>query len=364
MRPAILLLFALLIPAGFLTAQNKIDTGELNGANYRIDMPANWNGTLIMYCHGYAATPGRFNDRPIPLAEVFVSQGYAVAQSGYASGGWTVKEAFENTEELQRFFLRKYGPAKEVFIMGHSMGGFLTMMTMERTAGEYKGGLALCGPLSSSTEFMNRGAFDGYVLFDYYFPGILPDPARILEIKQPTGLRDTILAALKTKPEAAQALVRYGHLKSEMDLANDTVFAYGMIRELTQRAGGLPFENQDMVYTIEGDYNTLNDNIKRYKAAPQAAAYIAAWYTPTGNLTAPMLAVHTTYDPLVPTWIPDRYIGLTRTAGASSRFVQQYVKHDGHCVITPQETLDAFKELKAWTDGGRVPQGGIVPSAK
>ena len=129
MRPAILLLFAFLAPACFLSAQSKIDLGELNGANYRIDMPANWNGGLIMYCHGYSGTPGRFTDKPIALVDAFTSLGYAVSQSGYVAGGWTVKEASENTAELQRFFLRKYGAAKEVFIIGHSMGGFLTTVS-------------------------------------------------------------------------------------------------------------------------------------------------------------------------------------------------------------------------------------------
>lgn len=362
-RAAFLPFFALWAALN-LPAQTKPDLGELNGAGYRIDMPAQWNGTLIMYCHGYRSSPERFNEKPLPEVDVFLAQGYAVAQSAYAATGYAVKEAFENTEELQRFFVRKYGPAKEVFLMGHSMGGFLTMMAMERTSGEYKGGLALCGPLSSATEFMNRGAFDGYVLLDHFFPGILPDPAHILESQPPARLRDTILAALQTKPEATAALVRYSHLKSATDLANDAVFAYGMMRELTQRAGGLPFENQDVVYTVEGDSNKLNDTIKRYKADPKAAAYIATWYTPTGRLHAPMLAVHTTYDPLVPTWIPNSYIGLTRTAGSSSLFVQQYVKHDGHCAITPQESLDAFQELRAWANGGRRPLGGTVPASK
>ena len=116
-----------------------------------------------------------------------------------------------------------------------------------------------------------------------------------------------------------------------------------------------------MVYTVEGDYNAVNDGVKRYKADPKAAAYLAAWYTPTGHLTGPMLAVHTTYDPLVPTSIPNRYLALTRIAGSSDLFVQQYAKHDGHCAIGGPETITAFQELTRWADGGKMPAGGLVP---
>ena len=361
MRTLLLLFFAT-AASPLLYSQRKIEIGDLNGAKYRIDMPDKWNGGLIMYCHGYAQKPVSFDEKPNPLAEGFASLGYAVAQSGYVTGGWAVKEAIENTEELRRFFLRKYGTVKETYLMGHSMGGFMTMLMMERLAGDYKAGLALCGPLSSSTEFMNRGAFDGHVVFDFYFPGVLPDPNHVLEFQGWNGLKEKVLEAMKSKPEAAETVRRFGGQKSVEDLAGIVVFDAALIREMTVRAGGMPFDNRNVVYTLDGDYNALNDGVKRYSADPKAAAYLSAWYTPTGHLTAPMLAVHTTYDPLVPTWIPDRYLALTRTAGSSNLFVQQYVKHDGHCQISGPETVAAFEELKRWADGGPAPLGGTVPS--
>ena len=63
------------------------ETGDINGAKFRIDMPANWNGGLVMYCHGYNPKPGVFDEKPNPFLNVFLDQGYAVAQSGYAAGG-------------------------------------------------------------------------------------------------------------------------------------------------------------------------------------------------------------------------------------------------------------------------------------
>ncbi|PYX36928.1 MAG: hypothetical protein DMG81_15120 [Acidobacteria bacterium] len=71
-----------------------------------------------------------------------------------------------------------------------------------------------------------------------------------------------------------------------------------------------------------------------------------------------MLAIHTTYDPLVPPAIPNQYALLTREAGAGDLFVQQYVKHGGHCQITAEETQKGFQELKRWKDSHQAPHPG------
>jgi len=158
----------------------KVEIGEINGAKFRIDIPENWNGSLVMYCHGYSATPGEFKDGKLPpVLAVFTEQGYALAESGYAAGGWAIQEAVEDTEALRRYFVGKYGQPKETFVTGHSRGGFLTMLFMERFPTTYDAGLALCGPLAPTTYFIERGAFDLRVVFDYYFPGALPRPDKV-----------------------------------------------------------------------------------------------------------------------------------------------------------------------------------------
>ena len=165
----------------------KTELGDLNGAKFRIDIPENWNGGLVIYCHGYSAEPVTYKDSKLPpLFAVFTAQGYALAQSGYAAGGWAVQEAVTDTESLRRYFLTKYGKPKETFITGHSMGGLLTMLLMERFPTNYDAGLPLCGPLAPANYFMARGAFDARVVFDYYFPGALPAPDQV-----PADFRNT-----------------------------------------------------------------------------------------------------------------------------------------------------------------------------
>lgn len=344
----------------FCWAEPKLETGEINGAKFRIDVPEKWNGGLVMYCHGYSPKPVSYDNPKIaPQMAVFLDAGYAVAQSGYAAGGWAIQEAITDTESLRRYFIKKYGPVKETYITGHSMGGFLTMLLMETQPSVYDAGLPFCGPLAPTNFFMARGAFDGRVIFDYYFPGLLPNPSNVdKEFQNTPEIQKKIEAALEAAPEKAEILRRRDGFKNNKDMAGVLAFVTYLFKELQERSGGNPFDNRNTIYGGTPDDNAVNAGVKRYAADQKAAAYLRNYYTPTGHVTKPMLAVHTSYDPLVPTWVPDYYEVLAEQAGSARNFVQQYVKHDGHCVILPNEMAKAFSELREWKSSGVRPQGG------
>jgi pimeloyl-ACP methyl ester carboxylesterase len=358
------LLSALLlgIAIGYAAPGPKLEVGELNGARFRIDIPENWNGGLVVYCHGYSADPVKYKeDKLPPLFAVFTNQGYALAQSGYAAGGWAIEEAVNDTESLRRYFTAKYGKPKETFITGHSMGGFLTMMLMERFPTTYDAGLALCGPLAPTNYFMSRGAFDGRVVFDFYFPGVLPAPDNVPpDFKgSPDRVKD-LIGMLDAQPDKSAALRRFTGVHNNQDLGSTLVFITAMLGELRQRSGGNPFDNRDVIYESSDDYNALNRGVKRYTADAKAAEYVRTWYTPTGKLFHPMLAIHTTYDPLVPVRIPAMYPGIAELAGAKDNFVQEFVEHDGHCTILAPEIARGFSALREWKNSGVRPPSGLL----
>src|SRR5271168_869981 len=228
---------ACLVFAALATAAPKTETGAINGAAFRIDVPENWNHGLVVYCHGYNATPVTYSDPKLaPFLQVFIDQGYAVAQSGYAAGGWAVQEGIVDTESLRRYFVSKYGQPAETFITGHSMGGFLTMMLMETYPATYDAGLPLCGPLAAADLFMARGAFDSYVLFNHYFPGLLPEPGKIPKnFANTRDLQKKVEQSLDAAQEKAASLRHFhdSNLKSNRDLAGTTVFIAYLIKELT-----------------------------------------------------------------------------------------------------------------------------------
>jgi pimeloyl-ACP methyl ester carboxylesterase len=354
----ILLALLLFTAAGW--SEIKVETGEINGARFRIDMPEKWNGGLVMYCHGYAVVPGRFdNTKPNPVMDVFLKEAYAVAQSGYAAGGWAIQEAVEDTEALRRYFSRKYGSPKETFVTGHSMGGFLTMMLLETFPNSYDGGLALCGPLAPASWFMTRRLFDMRVVFDYFFPGALPGPVKIpADYAVSEARNDSIEKLLDSKPGQSAAVRRWTGLRNNKEAAATLVFFTYLLKELEERAGGNPFDNRNTIYEGAEDDNALNDSVVRYGSDARAEAYLERYYTPSGHLTRPMLAIHTTYDPLVPPWVTNMYATLTARGDGDAFFVQQYVKHAGHCAILPAEIGKGFEQLRQWTAVGKRPPSG------
>ena len=101
--------------------------------------------------------------------------------------------------------------------------------------------------------------------------------------------------------------------------------------------------------------------MKRYTANDSALGYLKSWYTPTGILLKPTLAVHTTYDPIIPADSVRVYADLVQRNGSGGNFVQQYVNADGHCHFSDAETMAALDELIQWKHNGVRPDGGVVP---
>lgn len=353
-------LLSAILTVALCLAQPKLETGEINGAKFRIDVPESWNGGLVMYCHGYSANPGSYdNPKPNPVLNVFLNAGYAVAQSGYAAGGWAIQEAVQDTQALRRYFARKYGAPMETYVTGHSMGGFLTVTLLEMFPNDYDGGLALCGPLAPGTVLMGRRVFDLRVVFDYYFPGALPPPDKVpADYAMNRALNQEIQELLDGKPEAAERLRRYSGVKTNKELAATLVFFTYILKDLQQRGGGNPFDNRNIIYEGTGDDNALNDGVKRYEADPGAVEYLRRYYTFTGRLKRPVLAIQTTYDALVPAWVTNTYNTIAELGGSESMFVQQYVKRDGHCAILPAEIERGLSQLRQWKANGIRPPAG------
>ncbi len=343
---------------GSLAAPAATEIGEINGAAFRIDTPENWNGSLVMYCHGYNAQPVKYKEGPPnALAKTFLDRGFAVAQSGYASGGWAVAEAITDTESLRRYFVTKYGQPKETWVAGHSMGGLITVALMEKYPTIYRGGLPLCGVLDGAYRFF-QSVFASAVLFDHYFPNQLPN---LVEGKPSGEGRERVKAivqALEAEPAKAEVLRRRDGFKSNEHLATAMYGAAGAFAELRSRAGGNPFSNAGLVYTGTLDDNAVNAAIRRHEAKPEAAAYVRAHYAPTGQIERPMLAVHTTYDPTVPPAVANGYLATAAEAGNAGLFAQHFVRRDGHCQISAAETAAAFDELRNWANGGSKPTPG------
>ncbi|MCL6506992.1 MAG: hypothetical protein K6T59_08200, partial [Bryobacteraceae bacterium] len=206
---------------------------------------------------------------------------------------------------------------------------------------------------------MSRRVFDLRVVFDYFFPGALPGPVKVpADYVMSPALTEDILKRLEANPEKAAEVRRYSGIRSNKELAGAMVFFTYILKEIQERAGGNPFDNRNVLYEGTSDDNALNDGVSRYEADPRAAEYLRNYYTLTGKLTRPVLAIQTTYDPLIPAWVTNTYTTLAEMNGGAAWFVQQYVKRDGHCAILPAEVGRGFEQLRQWKQAGKRPAAG------
>lgn len=343
---------------GVAQAAASSDNAVLDGVAYRIDIPAEWNHELVVYYHGYSLEPITFEDTLSPLFEPFLQRHYAVLQSAYSQTGWAVEQGFADTEKLRRYFEKKYGTPKRTFVTGMSMGGTLTVMTIEKKPDVYAGALSLCGALEPSSRMLQRD-FALIAAFDYYFPHLLgaldPVPA---DFKPTDALIAKINHAFAQNPAALHDLLHLYGAADEKNFAPVIAFIIADTQEMQRRAGPHPFNNADLIYTGTSNDFALNDGVKRYHSDAKSAAYVARWYTPSGELTRPMLALHDSGDPLVPASTAFEYALSAQRAGHGENFVQQYVNHEGHCVFTQVEIGAAFDELVKWVDAGTRPDAG------
>lgn len=340
----------------------KVDAGKINGAPYRIEIPAAWNKGLVIYCHGYEVkgTPAGNADHPFAKAirNVFLSRGFAFAESAYSTQGWAVREAVEDTEAMRRYFVTTYGQPRETIVTGHSMGAVISLATVERFPEVYDGAMPMCGPLSPILDFVQERVFDVLVTFEFYFPGVVASPIDIpADFKFTPAGSEKVRAAVQAAPEKAAMFARRYNVKvSELHLVLS--FFQEVLRELKQRAGGNAVDNRNTIYSGFDDDAAVNRGVKRYAADEKARDYIRRYYTPTGRISDPVLTVHTTYDPLIPGRDVNYYNVIAGLAGTQDMFVQKFVVADGHCNINAARTGAAFDSLLIWIREKKRPAAG------
>ena len=370
--PALVLLTAALSAHGAL-AQQTI-TGSAGGALYEFLVPLPWNGQLVVYAHGYTdpAAPVAIPNSP-PEQQIYqalTSQGFAVAITSYSQNGWAVKEGAQDTSQLRDLFAANVGKPSRTYLIGVSMGGLITLDLVEHPPAKYDGALAVCGVVGGPrVQFQHNG--DGRVVFDYFFPGVLPgnllnSPKLDYSPGSPTfNLVFGALAAGLGSPgqptlQYASVLGLTGSTIPEI-LYSGAILAVTNFNELLTRTHGHNFyDNTRTVYTGSLNDAALNANVQRFSSEPDAVNYLTKYYTPTGALGIPLVTLHTTQDPTVPFSEESLYAAVVAHAAASNFLVQQSVSRYGHCNVKAGELLNSFGGLLGWVNYGIKPAGGDV----
>lgn len=322
--------------------------GELQGAPWRLDVPDHWNGELVMLAHGYEPV-GVPRASPMAAADstqALLDAGYAVAQSAYSSQGWAVADAVTDMERLRQHATTELKQVRRTWMLGFSMGGAVTVASLEQHPQHYSGGVSLCGA-NLPGETLANDLLTTLVAFDYFFPkaeglpadGLLSPEAGALP---QMALYQGIAAALATNPEAAAQLAT--RLQVAPDALAGAISLHAMIlHELATRAGGLPVGNVGKLYSGFGNDAAFNVGVRRVKATPAAQEYVRTKLALSGALRRPLVVQYNQDDPSIVPHMQAVYPQLVARAKATAQLRTLPPAGEGHCGFTPAQVVDAVK---------------------
>lgn len=378
-------------PPGYFVDESKLPFAQLpgtattrwwgvhNGAGYRIEVPANWNGELVLYAHGYAGTGLELTVSNPSIRSYLISEGFAWAASSYSKNGYDVKQGVKDTHALGALFRGLVGDPQRTYLMGHSMGGHITGVAIEQYPAAYAGALPMCGVMGDVE------------LFDYFldynllaqalagWPAEFPAPSDYLTSVVPVvkaALAASFPAGLNSEGEKLKAATELltGGDRPTFDLgwtvwnANDFLFGLGVGDGTVGVAPGVVAGNIDTVYQLDADPGlsedeaALNNDILRVASDPQGVHPNGLANVPSvqGNPSIPVISLHTLGDLFVPFSMEQIYARRVAANGASDLLVSRAIRDVGHCGFTNGEQVAAFADLVDWVENGVKPAGDDI----
>jgi pimeloyl-ACP methyl ester carboxylesterase len=405
-------LFVSLVVAAFaiamapITAAASVNTvpGTLpDGATYLLQVPSNWNGTLLLYSHGYV-TPGSPNparDVGDPITGSFLlGEGYALAGSSYATTGWALEQAIPDQIATLDAFTAAFGAPTRTIAWGHSLGGIITAGLLQTHPDRFDGALPMCGVVAGGVGVWNEGLDAEFVIKTLLAP---TSGLQLVNVTYPAltnlGTAEGILFAAQATPQGRARIAlaaAVGDLPgwinpttaepAATDFATqeanqfawmtqvDGPFLFWLRGEMEARAGGNPSWNTGVNYSqqlgrsidnaevqalyqqaglsLDGDLAALAAG-PRVSADPGAVDYLTANIVFDGNLSGkPVLTIHTTGDGLVLNSDEHAYRSVVQDAKDSQLLRQAFVHRAGHCTFSPAETVAAVHALVTRLDTG------------
>ncbi|WP_092203035.1 hypothetical protein [Blastococcus tunisiensis] len=391
-------------PSGPRHIEGTVDDGA---TAWVADVPADWNGTVLLYGHGYR--PSFFPIPPTPenapddaTRQALLDRGYALVGSSYERGGWTLDTAAEDQLQTLDAFRAAVGEPSRVLAVGTSMGGLVTGQLAEMPGAPIDGALPTCGLMHGGVDLLNYQLDGAHAIAQLLVPegsdvrladyggdlaavnaaaSTLTD-AVVAAQDDPAGrARIALAAALYHLPRWAEGQPapdpRDYQAQVDAQIAQFTValgFTYPARVDIETTVGGNPSWNAGV------DYRALLQHaderaqvVALYRAAgldlradlarltetasvtPDEDALRTAYATSelTGDLQVPVLSLHTTHDVLAPVQVEEEYAETVRHAGAGGLLRQAFVQRLGHCAFTPAELVASVEALDERVATGR-----------
>src|SRR6266849_2750273 len=253
-------------------------TGVIGAAQYEIDVPASWSGTLLLYSHGYVA-PGSQNNpaQAAPSADAktwLLEHGHAIAGSSYSSTGWALEDAFKDQMALLDYFSAHVAKPRRVIAWGASLGGIITAGLVQLHPDRFAAAMPLCGVLSGGIATWNAELDSAYAFKTLLASGsalqlthiadadanrkLAADLFNAADVTVQGRARLALVAALIDLPgwfdprlpePAATDYAARAAAQEQWESKVDFNFAFAYRKELEQRAGGNPSWNVGVDYS-------------------------------------------------------------------------------------------------------------------
>lgn len=381
------------------TAVNHYTGSLADGATWIADVPADWNGTLILYSHGY----GHLNPQNAPndaTQQALLDRGYALVGSSYSGGLWALANATNDQFASLAAIKEQIGTPGMTLGFGTSMGGLISAQEAQRSNGRLDGVLTTCGLVGGGVNLNNYQLDGEYAisqllapnqqikLVNYADSGEARTAANLLSQavthaqSTPAGrARIALAAALLNTPawatgDSPPAPHDYAEQEQQQAalLPSQLQFVISARPSIEAAAGGNASwnvgvdygrlidrsANHDQVTTLyraaglslKDDINTLNSHEEIRPSRP-ALKNLTRTSTVAGNLGVPELDLHTISDTLAPIAYENYYGRLVGRARDKSLLRQAYVKSIGHCNFTPSELVAGVRTVQARVERGR-----------
>ena len=367
--------------------------GVLNGAGYRVEVPANWNGKLVMYTHGFAGTGAALGVSNVAIRRYLIQNGYAWAASSYSKNYYDVRVGVEDTNALALEFTkiatknaRTLAAPSKTYITGFSMGGHIAAAAIEDEAKanainkvSYAGAVPMCGVVGDTALFDQFAAIQVTAQALAGVPNYPTD--KFSEIRAlVTGALFTTFPSATTPTGSKFASVLKNITGGERPMFNQGLAFGGSFPSLWGAIGtdgtvtGILNKNildtNGFTYVIDGDVagsTALNASAQKLTAATDANRLRTdglRWIPKAnGEFKIPVVSIHTLGDLFVPFSMEQVYQKRVAAKGNSTWLVQRAIRGVSHCDFTIAEQVDAFDAMIKWERDGIKPAGDDVVTA-
>jgi hypothetical protein len=360
--------------------------GVRDHAAFKIEIPAQWNGNLVMWDHGFRGQGTVLTvDAPnFSLRQKFVNEGFAWAASSYAGNGYDIRTGVLTTKDLADAFPTLTGKQPhQIFIAGVSMGGHIIGRSVEQFPHFYAGALPMCGVLG------DQSLFDFYLNYNVVaqdlagVPQTFPvaadyDTATVPGIEAALGLTNLT----PTGPDTTNALGKQFRAitvnltggqrpGAEASFAFWKDFLFNIVvptstgTTLAQNPGQIATN----LFTNFTPNSPVDVNRTVLRVAPQnLPARLTASLTQVpkifGRTFTPVLTLHGLGDMFVPFFNEQDYKLDADRSGRGGLVVQRAIRTTNHCEFSATEAGTAWDDLVNWVDNGQRPAGDDVLNPK